>query len=144
MSIFKRFDHVSIGVEDMEKAREFFCDVLGGEPLKDLGESNEEGFNWFTFLLGGKKMEIVSPQQLGEGGVGRYISKHGEGYHHISISVENLKEAMEYFEEKGVRVLGANFESQTWKHFYLHPKDTFGAMIQVFEETEHTISLGEK
>ena len=59
MSVFKRFDHVSIGVKDAEKARALFLDVLGGEELPDKGSSSE-GFDWFTFNLGGKKMEVVS------------------------------------------------------------------------------------
>ena len=139
MSVFSRLDHVSIGVKDMEKARNLFCDILGGEPLADKGNSNDEGFDWFTFNLAGKKMELVSPHAGNDGGVGRYIEKHGEGFHHISISVTNLKEAIEYFESKGIRVLAPNFDSETWKHCYLHPKDTFGALIQVFEENEHTL-----
>ena len=37
MSIFKRLDHVSIGVMDLEAARRLFVDVFGGKPLKDVG-----------------------------------------------------------------------------------------------------------
>ena len=136
MGIFKRLDHVSIGVKDMEKARKIFCEILGGEPLKDAGKSSDEGFDWFTFMLGGKKMEVVSPHVAGEGGVGRYIERNGEGFHHISIAVENLEEAIAYFEKNGLRVLGAQLDAKSWRHCYLHPKDTFGALIQVFEEKE--------
>ncbi len=120
----------------MAKARRFFSEVLGGEPLGDAGNSSE-GFSWATFRLGGKKVEVVSPTQP-DGGVGRYIEKYGEGFHHISISVENLKEAIRYFEKNGVRVLGVSFDNPHWRHCYLHPADTFGALIQVFEENETT------
>ena len=132
--------YCTIGVKDMEKAKKLFIDILGGEPLKDVG-SSDEGFDWITFRLGEKKVEVVSPHKQGEGGVGRYIEKYGEGYHHISIAVDDLKEAIEYFEERGIRILAPNFESETFKHCYLHPKDTFGAMIQVFEENPETVDL---
>ncbi len=144
MSIFKRLDHVAIGVVDLEKAKRLFVDVLGGEPMRDVGENEDEGFRWWTFKLGGKKMELVSPQSPGKGGVGRYIERAGEGFHHLSISVENLKEAIKYFEANGIRVLGGNLDSTHWKHCYLHPKDTFGALIQVFEENEHTTASAEQ
>ena len=137
MGIFKRLDHVSIGVKDMDKARTLFCDVLGGEELPDKGSSGED-FDWMTFMLGGKKVELVSPTSS-EGGVGRYIEKYGEGFHHISIAVDDLREAIAYFESKDIRVLGVNFDQDTFRHCYLHPKDTFGALIQVFEENEKTI-----
>ncbi len=140
MSIFKRLDHVSIGVNDLQAARRLFVDVFGGEPLKDAGANEAEGFSWTTFKLGGKKVELVSPTSPGEGGVGRYLAKRGEGFHHLAISVENLPEAIEYFESKGLRVLAPNTTSETWKHFYLHPQDTHGAMIQVFEENAHTLA----
>lgn len=137
MSVFKRLDHVSIGVKDMAKAKSLMTDIFGAEALGDAGTS-PEGFHWATFRLGGKKVELVSPAVPGEGGVGRYIEKRGEGYHHISISVENLERAIEYFKSKGIGVLAPNFDNPKWRHCYLNPKDTFGAMIQVFEENEET------
>lgn len=143
MSIFKRLDHVSIGVADREKAEKLFLEVFGAQPLRDVGSNDAEGFNWQTFLLGGKKVEIVSPHKLGEGGVGRYIDKNGEGFHHITLAVENIDEAEAHFEKNGIRVLAKNTSDPNWKHFYLHPKDTFGALFQVFEENEHTRSLAE-
>ena len=77
--MLKRLDHVSIGVLDIDKAKTLFCEVLGGVPLPDKGESAADGFNWMTFLLGGKKVELVTPRVAGEGGVGQYLAKYGGG-----------------------------------------------------------------
>src|SRR5262249_33333715 len=134
MSIFTRLDHVSIGVHDMEGARKLFVDVLGGKPLRGVGSNEAEGFQWFTFLLCAKKMELVSPTRPGAGGVGRYLAKHGEGFHHISIAVANLQEAVDFFGKHNIRVLGVNTDNPAWKHCYRHPQDTHGALVQVFEE----------
>lgn len=142
MSVVKRIDHISIGVKDMEAARRLLTDVLGGRPLPDAG-SSPQGFDWATFMLGGKKVELVSPHVPGEGGVGRYVEKYGEGFHHMSVSVANLDEALRYFGSKGVRTIGLDRSNAKFQHFYLHPKDTFGAMIQVFEENEETLSMAE-
>ena len=139
MSVFLRLDHVSIGVKDLDKAKNLFLNVLGGQELPDSGVNESEGFGFFTFNLGGKKMELVTASST-ESGVGRYIDKHGEGFHHISISVADLKAAIAYFEANGIRILSPNFEKETWKHCYLHPKDTFGALMQVFEENLQTLA----
>lgn len=139
-SVFQRLDHVSIGVVDIARAERLFVDVFGAAPLTDRGDNAAEGFRWATYLLGGKKVELVSPAQVGEGGVGRYIAKRGEGFHHLSISVGNLADAIEYFESRGIRVLAANFDNPQWRHCYLHPQDTCGALIQVFEENEKTLA----
>ena len=143
MSIFRRLDHVSIGVHDLSAARRLFIDVLGGEPLRDVGSNERENFEWFTFKLGGKKMELVTAITPGEGGVGRYLERHGEGFHHLSISVDNLDEAIAHFKSNGIRVLSPNVEDPQWKHCYLHPADTHGALIQVFEENEKTLGHAE-
>lgn len=127
----------------MDKARDLFCDILGGELLRDAGESPAEGFDWITFRLGGKKVELVSPRTAGEGAVGEYLAKYGEGFHHISCAVDDLAEARDHFESNGIRVLGYNDERPSFKHFYLHPKDTFGALVQVFEECAETIDLAD-
>lgn len=140
MSVFKRLDHVSIGVEDIARARELFTDVFGAAPLTDAGDS-PEGFRWETFMLGGKKVELVSPHSPGEGGVGRYLAKYGEGFHHLSLAVENLNEALHYFRSRGFEILGENHSNPDFMHFYLSPRQTFGALLQVFEETEHTAGL---
>ena len=140
--MFSRLDHVSIGVLDMEKAQKLFCDLLGGERLEDAGNSEQEGFSWVTFLLGGKKVELVSPHEPGKGGVGRYLARNGEGFHHLSFSVEDLFAARTHLETNGLRILGY-VDQGSFKHFYIHPADTFGALIQVFEETERTLDLGE-
>ncbi len=139
MAIFKRLDHVSIGVHDLAAARRLFVEVLGGEALSDAGQNSDENFEWFTFNLGGKKLELVSAITAGAGGVGRYLAKHGEGFHHLSISVENLEDTIAYFESQGLRVLAPNVHDPLWKHCYLHPADTHGALIQVFEENEKTL-----
>jgi methylmalonyl-CoA/ethylmalonyl-CoA epimerase len=143
MRIFERLDHVSIGVGDLEKATRLFIEVLGGEPMGDAGTNENEGFRWTTFRLGGRKVELVAPYGTGPSGVGRYIEKHGEGFHHCSISVANLEAAVSYFKSKGIGVLGLNVENPHWKHCYLNPKDTFGALVQVFEENEQTLSHAE-
>ena len=135
--MFKRLDHVSIGVLDIDKARRLFCDVLGGEPLPDAGTSRAEGFDWMTFMLGGRKMELVTPSTEGEGGVGRYLEKHGEGFHHICCTVEDIPAAIAHCESHGIRILGGDGR----RYFYLHPQDTFGALIQVVEETPETLAL---
>lgn len=133
MGIIKRLSHVAIGVEDIEKAREFLCGVLGAKPTRPPRTNNVEAFTFQQFELGGSEIELVTPVVPGEGGVGRYIAKHGEGLHHISVKVENAQEAIKYFESKGIRLLGAEGDKSTWRGFYLHPQDAYGTLIQVYQ-----------
>ena len=115
MSIFERLDHLTILVQDLDAARRRFVDVFGGELLKEVGLSESEGFRWFTFELRGKKRELVSPTVPGEGGVGRYLAKHGDGFYHVSISVDSVVDASRFFKTHGLRVLVAKTDKPNWK-----------------------------
>ncbi len=133
MRIIKTLAHVAIGVEDLEKARTFLCDVLGAVPEMEPKTNPHEGFTFQHFELGGAQVELVTPVVPGEGGVGRYIAKQGEGLHHMSMRVESAQEALKHFESKGIRILGTSGDKSQWRYFYLHPQDTFGALIQISE-----------
>ena len=134
-----RLDHVAVGVRDLRTAAQIFIDLMGGEPLIDRGANETEGFEWMTFRLGGAKIELVAPHGGTKGAVRRYIEKYGEGLHHISVSVRNIEHAVAYFESRGIRLLGLNVEDPEFKHCYLHPADTCGVLIQVFEESARTL-----
>ena len=140
MTILRRLDHVSIGVHDHAKAEHLFLDILGGERIADEGVCEPECFRWSTFRLGGKKIELVSSLSRGEGGVGRYLEKYGEGMHHLSFGVDSLDAAIDFFISHGIRVLLENRAAEKFKHCYLHPMDTCGVLIQVFEENDDTRS----
>ncbi len=134
MGIIKTLDHVAIGVDDIDKARQFLCDVLGAVPKHPEKTVHQEGFVFQAFALGGHELELVTPVVPREGGVGRYIAEHGEGLHHLSMGVENAQESMKFFESKGIRILGTSSDKSEWRYYYLHPADTFGALIQIYEE----------
>lgn len=138
-AVFQRLDHVSIGVLNLDRAKQLYLDIFGGEPLADAGTNVDEQFHWLTFKLGGRKLELVAPTAPGEGGVGRFLAKRGEGFHHLSISVADLPQAMSYFQARGLRILAASSDNPFWKHCYLHPQDTCGVLVQVFEENPQTL-----
>lgn len=141
MGIIKRLDHVAVGVKDIEKATKFFCEVLGAEPVRPVRTNDREGFTFQKLELGGAAVELITPVTLGEGGVGRYIAKQGEGLHHLSMVVENAQEAIKFFESKGIGLLGTHPDKSRWRGFYLDPKDTYGALIQISERWRNRPSV---
>ncbi len=130
--MIKRIDHISIAVRDLEKARHFFVDVLGG---KELFSAPIEGqkFRWTTIELGTSCfVELIDP--LGrEGFVHRFLENRGEGPHHITIQVDDIGEICRLLAEKGVPTFGLAEPFPSWKEVYVHPKHAFGTLIQFAE-----------
>jgi methylmalonyl-CoA/ethylmalonyl-CoA epimerase len=130
----KKVDHVGIAVRDKEYAERFLLEILGANKLID--ESWVYGgqeFNWAYFLLGEQGMiELISSSDP-DNFVNKFIDKRGEGLHHVTLQVENLLEAVEFLESKGLRVVDVNTENPIWKEAYISPKDAFGVLIQLAE-----------
>jgi methylmalonyl-CoA/ethylmalonyl-CoA epimerase len=133
----KKVDHVGIAVRDKAYAESFLTDILGG--VKVIDESWVYGgqeFNWAYFLIGRQGMiELISSSDP-DNFVNRFIDKRGEGLHHVTLQVEDLLEAVDYLESKGIRVVDVNTDNPTWKEAYISPRDAFGVLIQLAEYDE--------
>jgi methylmalonyl-CoA epimerase len=130
--MIRRIDHVAIAVRDLERAKHFFIDCLGGKELF-CAPFDDQGYRWTTLELGSSCfVELLDPLNT-DGFVHRFIEKRGEGPHHITIQVDDLEAMHKMLEEKGIKTFGYSEALPGWKEFYIHPKEAFGTLIQFAE-----------
>ena len=130
--MIRRIDHVSIAVRDLEKARAFFLDGLGGRELF-CAPVPEQKFRWTTVELGTSCfIELIDPLEK-EGFVYRFLEGRGEGPHHITLQVKDLQETYRILQEKGIPTFGYGEPFPGWKELYIHPKNAFGTLLQFAE-----------
>ncbi len=130
--MIRRIDHVSIAVRDLEKARAFFLDGLGGRELY-CAPVPEQKFRWTTVELGRSCfIELIDPLEK-EGFVYRFLEGRGEGPHHITLQVNDLQEVYRILQEKGIPTFGYAEPFPGWKELYIHPKNAFGTLLQFAE-----------
>jgi len=119
-------------VSDLEKARAFFLDILGGRELFCLPVPDQK-YRWTTIELGTSCfLELIDPID-GEGFVQRFLDGRGQGPHHITLQVDDIAAAKKHMEEKGVPIFGYSEALPGWKEFYIHPRHAFGTLIQFAE-----------
>ena len=135
---FHGVDHVGITVPDIEKATDFFVDVLGCEAFYYLGPYQADD-DWMTvhlnvhprsvvkkirFLrcMNGPNFELFEYEAPDQCVVQPKNSDIG-GYH-LAFYVDDIKAAVEYLRGKGVEVLGSPTTrtegphgGQTWVYF---------------------------
>jgi len=130
--MIRRIDHVSIAVRDLDKARAFFLDALGGRELFCAPVPGQK-YRWTTVELGTSCfIELIDP--LGKDGfVERFLERRGEGPHHITIQVNDIEETRRILQEKGIPTFGYAEPFPGWKEMYVHPKNAFGTLIQFAE-----------
>ena len=128
----RRIDHISNAVRDLERAKAFFIDMLGGRELFAAPVPGQN-FRWTTIELGTSCfIELIDP--LGKDGfVHRFLENRGEGPHHITIQVHDLQEICRVLQERGVPFFGLAEPFPDWKEVYIHPKHAFGTLIQFAE-----------
>jgi methylmalonyl-CoA/ethylmalonyl-CoA epimerase len=132
--VVERFDHVSMAVWDIDAALPL-VEMMGGR-LKDGGDAPSKGFRWIQFdLPGSSRLEMIQPLDQGDTNnfLVRYLDRHGEGMHHMTLKVRDIGEAMQAAGRLGFEVVGVDVTAANWKEAFLHPRSANGVVVQLAE-----------
>jgi methylmalonyl-CoA/ethylmalonyl-CoA epimerase len=130
-----RFDHVSIAVKSIDRAAEFFTryfPALERSP-KTRDDQVSGAFYWQDFHLGGFVVELIEDLPGQPGFVSKFINKHGEGMHHLSIEVDHLDPIVAKLRAGGVRVVDEQKYPSGSATAFISPRSAFGALIQFWQ-----------
>lgn len=97
--MFKRLDHIAVGVEDTESALGFYRDTLG-LPLLFSEVLEEQGVRLTHLDLGNTHLQLVQPLTP-EHPLRDVLRARGEGLHHLCFWVESVPEAMATWPDRG-------------------------------------------
>lgn len=136
MNVIDQRSRIAFAVGDLEKARAFFEDVLGAE-FGDEQDVKEFQFKYQPFRLGGAEMQLMSPYDPSSV-VSHFLMKRGQGFHHVTLEVENVDDAVRELEAKGIHVASRHeyqeeLEGRSWKDAFIHPRDAFGVLVQLIQ-----------
>jgi len=130
--MIRRIDHISIAVRDLQRAKAFFLDGLGGRELFSM-PVRQGKYRWTTIELGTSCfLELIDPLEE-DGFLQRFLESRGEGPHHITIQVNDLERTYRILQERGIPTFGFSEPFPGWKEMYIHPKNAFGTLIQFAE-----------
>jgi methylmalonyl-CoA/ethylmalonyl-CoA epimerase len=128
---FDRIDHIAIATDDFAGAVRLYCDVLGASFVTG-GDDETKGIRTMQVALPQLKIEILSP--LHEGSyLHRYLKRHGPGFHHMTMFVEDVEEAIADVEAAGYETVDADLSHPAWREVYLRPRSAFGTLIQLVD-----------
>ena len=127
----KKIDHVSFAVKDIDEVISFFSDVLGAEGVSQ-GNHLRDGYKFASFKLGESKVELMAPLR-DDGFVAKFIGRHGEGFNHFTVQVDDLDAIIAALERRGLTIHGEVSQGPGWKSAFIHPRDAYGVLIQLLE-----------
>lgn len=124
-----RLAHIGVAVKDLDAVTKVYTDIL---PLEKNHEESLNDLKTGFIPVGPTNIELV--QSTGEDTpIDKFISKKGEGIHHIAFEVEDVYAAFDELNDKGVPLTSkAPYDgAHGAKVFFIHPKVTHGVLIEL-------------
>jgi methylmalonyl-CoA epimerase len=125
-------DHVAIAVrpESKDAAIRFLTEILGATP--GFGK-DETVFSFRHFHLGAAKFELLWPTTA-DSFLTRFLDKRGEGLHHITMTVDDVKQKCDWLESEGLNVVDKDFSVPYWMQAFISPRSAFGVLFQLAQK----------
>src|ERR1700724_815113 len=122
-------DHPAIAVRDIQAALPLYRDLLGGIPSA-YERISDKGFMWMTLKYpNGSQVELLAP--AGDGFVKDFLARRGEGVHHLTFIVRDLRHAVARARAAGLRVVDEDYREPRWQEAFISPRSAFGTIIQL-------------
>ncbi len=135
--MYRKIDHIAIAVRSLQSACRNYSDVLG------LGnwtveEIPDQRVRVAVLPMGESRIELLEAT-ADDSPIAGFLSRRGEGLHHICFEVEDLAGELERLKAAGMRLIdqhprtGAEGRSIA----FLHPSGTAGVLIELSQSDAH-------
>ena len=127
-------DHIGIAVHDLEAAVERYRSAFGIEPAH-RETVRDQGVEEVLFRVGTSYIQLLRALDP-DTPVGRFLTKRGEGVHHVGYRVGDLEATLDQLREQGIPLVDAHGRtgSRGTTVAFVHPKGFGGVLVELVEE----------
>ena len=131
-----RIYHLGYAVHDIEDAAGFYERNFGVRP-SEPEVVEEQGILATMFRVGESRIELVQPTRP-DSPVGRFLEKHGEGFHHVAFEVDDVGAALKDLKANGVELIDEEprIGAGNTRMAFIHPNGAFGVLTELVELPE--------
>lgn len=125
-----KLEHIGIAVKSLDFSIPLFEKLLGTN-CYNIEEVQEQKVRTAFFLIGEIKIELLESIN-DEGPISNFISKNGEGIHHIAFKVDNVNESLKNSKELGFKLIDniSRLGAEGLKIGFLNPRTTNNILIE--------------
>jgi methylmalonyl-CoA/ethylmalonyl-CoA epimerase len=129
-----KLEHIGIAVKDLGVSTELFQKLLGKEHYK-IEKVESEGVATSFFSTGESKIELLEADSE-ESTIAKFISKKGEGVHHLAFNVDDIEVEMDRLKNAGFELINPEPKAGADGKLicFLHPKTTNGVLIELCQD----------
>jgi LAO/AO transport system kinase len=130
--MFFSLDHLGIAVRSLADAKTIYEKL--GLALSQEEVVLSENVRVVMIPVGETRLELLEATSE-DSVIAKFISKRGEGLHHISIRVPHLEAVVQKLKAEGTRLVSNEIKIGAGGHRYifLHPSSTSGVLIELVE-----------
>ncbi|GAB5465972.1 MAG: methylmalonyl-CoA epimerase [Candidatus Kapaibacteriales bacterium] len=132
--MISQIDHIGIAVNDLGKAKESFAKSIGASNFQEERVESQL-VDVASFYVGEVKIELLQAYDENSP-IAKYISKKGEGIHHIAFRSNDIKGDLESAKNQGIDLI--NDEPFQGAHdmlvAFLHPKSTNKVLTELCQK----------
>lgn len=132
--MIKGLHHIGVAVSNLDEAVRTYKSVLGLEPTY-LKEVKDQKIRVASFRLGGSSIELFEPTDP-TSTVAAFLSKRGEGMHHVALAVDDIRGALESAQNAGATAIDKEprIGAEGQLIAFLHPKSTRGTLVELCQD----------
>jgi methylmalonyl-CoA/ethylmalonyl-CoA epimerase len=130
----KKLSHVGIAVKNLDAASNLFSALLATDPV-GTETVGEQKVKLAFFDVGNCSLELTAATSA-DSPIARFIEKRGEGVHHLSFEVDDIKTELARLKAKGFQLIDEQPRKGAggcWIAF-VHPKSTNGILVEISEK----------
>jgi methylmalonyl-CoA epimerase len=127
-------DHLGIAVKSLAAAKSIY-DKIGLQLSPEEAVPGEK-VKVVMVPVGETRLELLEPTS-DDSVIAKFISKRGEGLHHLSLRVPDLRAAVSKLKADGVRLVSDEIKTGAGGHHYvfIHPSSASGVLIELVESS---------
>lgn len=131
-----KIDHIGIAVRSLAEALKVYEHAVGLK-LAGVDEVDDQGVRVAMLDIGESRIELLEPTRP-DSPVEKFMTKRGEGLHHIAVRVDNIEQALERLKTAGVRLIDETPRrgAHNTRIAFIHPASMHGVLMELVEHDE--------
>jgi len=125
--------HVAIAVVDVDATLAEFERKYNVKPTS-VEIVQDQGVKEAMIAIGGSHIQLLEPLDNASP-IGTFLSRNGEGMHHIALAVADIEDALQHLSSQEARLIDTSPRIGGGGHriAFVHPGDLGGTLIELVE-----------
>jgi LAO/AO transport system kinase len=125
-----RLDHLGVAVKSIAGARGFYESL--GLVVSHEETVEHEKVKTAMLPLGESRIELLEATEA-DSTIGKFVTKRGEGLHHIAVHVDGIDAMFAQLTAQGVRLASdaVRVGAGGHRYFFVHPASTGGVLLEI-------------